>query len=67
MVNHAKIKCIHCGHEDADVCALFATNEGTKVQLRCQKCKKQFDIPVKQDTLEWGKYFKPEKVEEVTK
>jgi len=67
MVNHAEIKCVHCGHNDADVFALFATNEGTRVQLRCQKCRKQYDIPVKQDIEEWGKYFKPEKVKEVTK
>jgi len=67
MGHHAKIKCPHCQKEDADVFALFATNDGTLVHLRCQGCKSNFNIPVKQDIAEWGKYFKPEKVKEVTK
>ena len=69
MTNHAKIKCPECGHDDADVFALFATNEGTRVKLRCLGCRSNFDIAAKQDsaTPEWGKYFKKAKVDQVTK
>jgi len=68
MVNQATIKCPHCKKKNSDVFALFATNEGTKVQLRCLECRKQYDIKAdSEDVDEWGKYFKQDKVNEVTK